>query len=100
MQRETFDLELEQHRIDCLASHGDLTNWKFLKKKLKTFTKEGIKPAPLLTGRDILDAGYAEGPVIGTILRKAEEAQLEGELKTKDEALDWLKSNRGKLWKV
>ena len=100
MQRETFDLELEQHRIDCLASHGDLTNWKFLKKKLKTFTKEGIKPAPLLTGRDILDAGYTEGPVIGTILRKAEEAQLEGELKTKDEALDWLKSNRGKLWKV
>lgn len=91
LQRETFQTELEQHRIDCLASHGDLSNWRFLKRKIKTLTREEIKPKPLLGGRDILGMGYAEGPLIGQILKAVEEAQLEGELSTKEEALQWVK---------
>lgn len=91
MQRQTFDTELEQHRIDCRASHGDLVNWRFLKKKVKSLTKEEIKPAPLIGGKDLLGMGYSEGPLIGKMLRAVEERQLDLELKTKEEALEWVK---------
>ena len=91
LQRVTFETELAQHRIDCLASHGDLSNWHFLKRKVKTLTQEQIKPKPLLSGRDILALGYPEGPLIGRILRAVEEAQLEDELSSKEEALAWVK---------
>lgn len=90
-QRPTFETELEQHRIDCLASHGDLSNWKFLKKKLKSLSKEEIKPDPLLRGSDILALGFQPGPLIGSILKAIEEGQLEGELKTRDEALQFVR---------
>jgi poly(A) polymerase len=89
LQRQTFMTELEQHRLDCLASHGNLSNWRFLKKKLRAFSKEDIKPVPLLNGRDLLAMGMKPGPVIGRILREAEEAQLERKITTKEEALEW-----------
>ncbi|MBI2095639.1 MAG: CCA tRNA nucleotidyltransferase [Candidatus Omnitrophica bacterium] len=96
MQRETFDTELEQHRIDCRASHGDLANWRFLRKKIKSLTREEIRPAPLIGGRDLLARGYSEGPLIGKMLRAVEERQLDLELKTKEEALEWV----GKKFKI
>ena len=93
LQRATFDTELEQHRIDCLASHGDLMNWRFLRKKIKLLSREEIKPAPLLSGKDLLGLGYTEGPIIGKILRAVEEEQLERVLSNKYDALQWVKEN-------
>ncbi|PIU40528.1 MAG: phosphohydrolase [Candidatus Omnitrophica bacterium CG07_land_8_20_14_0_80_50_8] len=92
-QRETFGIELEQHRVDCLASYGDLTNWRFLKKKMKSLSRAQIKPAPLFSGTDLLKIGYREGPLIGKILRAVEESQLEGILNHKNQALEWVKRN-------
>ncbi len=92
LQRATFSTELEQHRIDCLASHGDLSNWRFLKKKIKVLTQEQIRPKPLINGSDLLALGFPEGPVIGKILRSLEEAQLENKIATKEEAVAWLKT--------
>lgn len=91
MQRPTFETELEQHRIDCNASHGDLSNWRFLRRKLKSLSREQIRPKPLLNGRDLLDLGLPEGPAIGKILRDLEEQQLEGRLTTREQALAWAK---------
>jgi len=91
LQRETIMTELEQHRVDCLASHGDLSNWRFLKRKISTLSREEIKPAPLLNGRDILDLGYKEGPLVGKILKFIEEAQLERKVSTKEQALELLR---------
>lgn len=95
LQRPTFETELEQHRIDCLASHGDLKNWRFLKKVVKSLTKEEIKPLSLLGGHDILKLGHKEGPVIGKILKALEEQQLERKIQTKEEALAWVS---GRKW--
>lgn len=89
-QRDTFETELEQHRLDCLASHGDLSNWRFLKEKLKKLTRAQIKPEPLVNGHDLLKLGFAEGPLIGKILKSVEEAQLEGNLTAKEQALEWV----------
>jgi poly(A) polymerase len=93
MQRETFETELEQHRVDCLASHGDLSNWRFLKKKVKEFSREDIRPKPFLTGTDLLGLGFKTGPLIGRILRSLEEAQLEGKIRTAEEARSWVQNN-------
>ena len=90
MQRPTFETELEQHRVDCLASHGDISNWRFLKKKSREFSREDIRPKPLLSGSDLLALGYVPGPLIGRILRSLEESQLEGHLTDADEARRWV----------
>ena len=91
MQRATFETELEQHKIDCLASHGDISNWRFLKKKVKSLSKEELRPTPLLTGRDVLALGYSEGPLVGKILKALEVAQLERVVSTRGEAIEFVR---------
>ena len=93
LQRETFQDELELHRIDCLASHGHLENWEFLNEKLQEYSEEEIKPRPLLTGKDLLALGFPQGPLIGKILSEINDRQLEGELVSREEALQWVKTH-------
>lgn len=94
LQRETFETELAQHRIDCLASHGDLSIWRFLTRKIKALPKDQIKPQPFLKGRDLLEIGFKPGPEIGRILREAEDKQLEGDFASKDQAVEWARRLR------
>ncbi len=54
LSRPTISDELELHRIDCLASHGHLDNYYFVKNRLAAFAQERIRPAPLLRGADLL----------------------------------------------
>jgi len=81
-----FAEALELHRADCLASHGDLRNYEFCKEQLATLAQEEIRPPRLFTGDDLIDLGYAPGPIFATILRRIEDAQLEGEVETRDDA--------------
>jgi poly(A) polymerase len=81
-----FDEHLELHRLDCLASHGDLTNYYFVQEKMAELPPEEIRPPRLLTGDDLKEMGYAPGPQMGKILASLEEAQLEGTIKTVEEA--------------
>lgn len=89
----TFPEELKLHRADCLASHGDLSNWRFLKRKLKALPPEKLKPKRLLDGHDLLKLGFPQGPTVGVILRSVEEKQLDGELSLKADALAWVKKS-------
>ena len=93
MAAPTFPEELKLHRADCLASHGDLTNWRFLRRKLKELPPQVIKPKRLIDGHDLLQLRYPQGPRIGAILKAVEERQLEGELTSKAEALAWVAKN-------
>lgn len=81
-----FDEHLELHRLDCLASHGDLSNWRLVKEKVETLPPEEVRPLRLLTGDDLKTMGYRPGPQMGKVLAAVEEAQLEGVLKTPEEA--------------
>ncbi|MFQ5663909.1 MAG: CCA tRNA nucleotidyltransferase [Terriglobia bacterium] len=81
-----FEEHLELHRLDCLASHGDLTNWQFIKEQVESLPPEVVRPPRLLTGHDLKAMGYAPGPQMGRILAAVEEAQLEGTLKSPEEA--------------
>jgi poly(A) polymerase len=93
LQRETFLEELEMHRADCLASHGSLEIYDFLREKLESLSTEEIKPPPLLKGADLIELGLRPGPLFGEILRAAEDLQLEGKLASKAEAVQWVRKN-------
>lgn len=82
-----FPEHLALHRMDCLASHGGLELYDFARTKFEETPQEEIRPALLLTGRDLIDAGYTPGPEFKRLLALAEDAQLEGRIRTKDETL-------------
>lgn len=82
-----FDEHLALHRADCLASHGKLDLYDFAKQMLNETPPEDIRPQPLITGRDLISAGYEPGPRFKEILTAVEDRQLEGTLRSKEEAL-------------
>src|SRR5205085_86618 len=91
MARPTFEDELELHRVDCESSHRILDNHEFLLRKREEFANEPIIPPPLLRGDDLIALGLRPGPKFGEILEAVETRQLEGSLRTRDEALEWVK---------
>jgi tRNA nucleotidyltransferase/poly(A) polymerase len=91
MARPTFEDELELHRVDCASSHRMMENYDFLLRKREEFANEPIIPPPLVRGDDLLALGLKPGPRIGEILEAVETRQLEGELRSREEALAWLK---------
>lgn len=82
-----FAEHLELHRVDCMASHGGLDCWRFARDSMDTVPEDELRPPRLLTGRDLIDAGYNPGPAFGCALEEVETAQLEGTIHSKAEAL-------------
>ncbi|RYD37056.1 MAG: HD domain-containing protein [Verrucomicrobiaceae bacterium] len=82
--------QLELHRVDCLGCHGMLDNYHFLNGKLEEFSHEPVIPGRLLNGHDLQILGYPPGPLLGRILTAVQDLQLEGTLKTKEEAVSWV----------
>jgi poly(A) polymerase len=82
-----FEEHLALHRADCLSSHGKLEMYEFAKRKAEELGEEQIRPRLLLTGQDLIAAGYKPGPQFREMLETAEDAQLEGAVATRDEAL-------------
>ena len=93
MARTTFEEELELHRVDCLSSNGLLDNYEFLREKEKEFASEPLIPPPLITGHDLIQRGWRPGPMLGEALTAVQNLQLEGQLTTKEEALEWVEAN-------
>src|SRR5438445_1309208 len=91
MARPTFEEEFELHRVDCASSHSMLDNYEFLLRKREEFANQPIIPPPLVRGDDLIALGLKPGPRIGQILEAVETRQLEGELRSREEALAWLK---------
>ena len=87
-----FDEQLELHRLDCVSSHRDLGLYDFAKEKFHALPAEQIRPTPLITGDDLIAAGYKPGPMFKELLTAVEDAQLEGAISTKEEALGLVKS--------
>jgi poly(A) polymerase len=87
--RETFPLELELHRLDCLGSHGQLDIYDFLVHEARELEKKPEVRPPLLSGNDLLKLGLKPGPAIGELLAEAREKQLQDELQTPAQARAW-----------
>ncbi|HEV2804065.1 MAG TPA: CCA tRNA nucleotidyltransferase [Chthoniobacterales bacterium] len=97
MARPTFEDELELHRVDCASSHAMLDNYEFLLRKKEELASEPIIPPPLVRGEDLIALGLKPGPKFGEILEAVETRQLEGALKNREEALDWVRKEYGQL---
>jgi poly(A) polymerase len=91
--RETFPLELELHKLDCLGSHRSLEYYDFLVAEAKELDKKPEIRPPLLNGQDLIALGMKPGRAIGELLHEIREKQLSDELKTKREAKAWVKKN-------
>jgi len=89
LARDTFETELELHRIDCLSSHGMLNIHKFCQDKIKEFEEAqiDIQPKPIVTGNDLIELGSKPGPPFKKILDQLYDLQLEHQINTKEEGL-------------
>lgn len=81
-----FLLHLELHRLDCLGSHGLLDNYEFCKAKLYEIPEGELRPPRLVTGNDLIAMGFKPGPLFGKILREVEDAQLNGNICSAEDA--------------
>jgi poly(A) polymerase len=86
-----FDEHLALHRLDVTSSHGDLSLYEFAKRRREELPEEEVRPALLVTGRDLISAGYKPGPRFKEMLALAEDAQLEGRIHTTEEGLEMIR---------
>ena len=88
-----FDEHLDLHRLDCLASHGNLEAYEFVKNFVSRTPPELVRPSKLVTGHDLLGMGFESGPLLGRILASVEDAQLNGELADRAAAISFVEKN-------
>lgn len=86
-----FDEHLELHRLDCLSSHRHLEAYNFVRRLIEETPVEQIRPPRLLTGNDLLEMGYKAGPRFSQVLNALEDAQLEGQVHTVEQARKFIK---------
>jgi len=84
---ERFEEHLALHRMDCLASNGFMDHWNYVRERLSSMSEDTVRPKPLITGRELIAAGYKPGAGFREMLRAAEDAQLEGAVTTAEEAM-------------
>jgi len=93
LSRPTMDDELALHRVDCLGSNGKLDNYDFMLAKREEFANAPLVPPRLINGGDLIKQGWSAGPAMGRLLNSLQTLQLEGILKTKDEAIAWVQEH-------
>ncbi len=87
LRQEGFEEHLELHRLDCMASHGNLENWEFCRRKLEELSTEEVHPPRLIDGYDLIRLGYTPGPIFREVLSLVEDAQLDEKISTPQEAV-------------
>jgi poly(A) polymerase len=89
---ENFAEHLALHHMDCLAGSGNLDHWHFVRDHWLATPEETVRPHPLITGRELIAAGYVPGAAFKQMLHAVEDAQLEGAISTPEEALQLLRA--------
>jgi poly(A) polymerase len=82
-----FDEHLALHWMDVSSAHGDLRLYEFAKERYEATPVETVRPKLLVTGKDLIAAGYRPGPEFKAMLEVAEDAQLEGQVTTTEEGM-------------
>ncbi len=87
LRLDRFDEHMELHRLDCLSSHRNLDNYEFVQRRREELGAEQIRPPRLVNGRDLIALGFTPGPEMGGVLDVLEDAQLEGRITNREDAL-------------
>ena len=89
---QKVDLELLARlaRADCLGRSGgfDCSAMDWFIERARALGVEHRPPAPLLLGRHLLALGLSPGPAVGEILKQVYEKQLDGDIRTVEEAIE------------
>jgi len=88
ISRPTFDLEMALHYRDVGASNCDFSTYEYILERRASMPVEQIKPVPLLNGRDLINLGYKPGVLFKELLVLAYDAQLEGQVTDKEQAIE------------
>jgi poly(A) polymerase len=78
-----------------MAASGNLDHWNFVRERYEAMPEEVVRPEPLLTGRELIAAGYEPGPRFKEILHAVEDAQLEGAIHTREDAMAMVRERFG-----
>ncbi len=92
-----FDEHLDLHWLDCMACHQRLGMWEFVRAARARYEAEpeAMTPKLLITGRDLIANGYTPGPHFKKMLEVAEDAQLEGKVRSAEEAMALVREQFG-----
>ena len=91
LRMRNFDEHLALHRADCLASHGNLATFEFIREKQQEIPAETMRPRPLVSGDDLIAQGHVPGPRFREILNAVEDGQLEGRFVSREDALEFVR---------
>ena len=82
---------LTLHRADALASGKSVDHVEYCEQLLRTWTPSDLNPEPLISGHDLMQVGMAPGPIFKRVLDQVREAQLDGTITTRAEAMELAK---------
>jgi hypothetical protein len=80
--------DLLRARADCGRGSGAAAAWVTAQIARP---RDEIDPPPLLTGGDLLAAGVPAGRAMGEMLARLRSMQLDGQIATREAALEWVK---------
>ena len=77
--------------VAIAAVDGLNTDGCDLAKLALAWPAEKLNPAPLLSGSDLKALGLRPGPEFGRMLASLRKLQLDDEITTREQAIDWLR---------
>ena len=80
--------DLLRARADCGRGSAEAAVWVTAQLERP---KDELDPPPLLTGSDLLAAGVPAGRAMGEMLARLRSRQLDGEIATREAALEWVR---------
>lgn len=82
-----FDSQLELYRLDLVGSLRPIEQYEALKARRERMLESELHPPLLVTGDDLVALGYTPGPAFRRILHAVEDAQLDGRLGSREDAI-------------
>ena len=88
-QKANLELLARVAKSDCLGrtGHFDCSAMDWFLDKARDLGVDRSPPKPLLLGRHLLDLGMTPGPAVGALLKQVYEKQLDGEIKSTEDAV-------------
>src|SRR5262249_42513731 len=81
---------LDLHTALALASDGNTAEVEYCRNYLKSAPAGPINPAPLISGSDLVQHRLKPGVHCAMLLENVRDAQLDGLVRSKTEALEWV----------
>ncbi len=88
-----FEDHLELSRICATASNRSLADYNYAIGAFRNWSEEEIAPRLLITGEDLIAMGLKPGPLFKEILTRVEDEQLEGRLRERQQALNFVSAH-------